>query len=44
MKNYKKIHSIVSIALVLFFVGLMSVSVTHAETYSFVAKWGSYGS
>ncbi|RPJ77942.1 MAG: 6-bladed beta-propeller [Alphaproteobacteria bacterium] len=30
--------------LILLFFGLMSASVTHAETYSFVTKWGSYGS
>jgi len=28
----------------LFFIGLMSASVTHAETYTYVAKWGSPGS
>jgi PKD repeat protein len=27
----------------LLFIGLMSASVTHAETYSFVTKWGSNG-
>ncbi len=30
--------------LILLFFGLLSVSVTHAETYNFVAKWGSGGS
>jgi streptogramin lyase len=30
--------------LVLFFLGLMSASITHAETYTFVTKWGSSGS
>jgi DNA-binding beta-propeller fold protein YncE len=29
--------------LVLLFLGLMSASVTHAETYNFVKKWGSQG-
>jgi S-layer protein (TIGR01567 family) len=28
----------------LLFLGLMSASVTHAETYNFVTKWGLYGS
>lgn len=44
MKNNKNLHSIVSITLALLFIGLMSASVTHAETYTFVTKWGSSGS
>lgn len=30
--------------LILLFLGLMSASVTHAETYNYVNKWGSQGS
>lgn len=35
-----KILSKVCLCLILFFIGLMSASVTHAEYYSFVTKWG----
>ena len=28
---------------ILLFIGLMSASLTHAETYGYVTKWGSYG-
>jgi tripartite motif-containing protein 71 len=28
---------------ILLFLGMMTVSVTHAETYTFVTKWGSTG-
>jgi hypothetical protein len=38
------VFKIASLCLVLLFLGLMSSSVTHAETYYFVTKWGSYGS
>jgi streptogramin lyase len=34
----------VGLCLILLFIGLMSASVTHAETYSLVTKWGSSGS
>jgi tripartite motif-containing protein 71 len=30
--------------LILLFLGFMSTTVTHAETYTFVTKWGSHGS
>lgn len=29
--------------LIILFLGLMSTSVTHAETYKFVTKWGTLG-
>jgi len=35
---------ITSICLIILFLGLMSVSITHAATYTFVTKWGSSGS
>jgi len=38
------IFKITSLFLILLFFGLMSASVTHAETYHFVTKWGSEGS
>ena len=34
---------IMSIYLTILFLGLMSASITHAESYSFVKQWGSYG-
>ena len=44
--NYQQVNISKKILffLVLFFIGLMSASVTHAETYGFVTKWGSQGS
>jgi tripartite motif-containing protein 71 len=30
------------LCLILFFISLMSISITHAEEYKFVTKWGSY--
>jgi len=38
------VFKITSLCLVLLFLGLMSASVTHAESSSFVTKWGSEGS
>ena len=38
------IFKITSLCLVLLLLGLMSAYVTHAETSSFVSKWGSEGS
>jgi PKD repeat protein len=45
MKNQNaNMLRITSIFLVILLFGLMSASITHAETYSFVTKWGSQGS
>jgi len=34
---------IMSLCLIILFLGVMSASVAHAESYKFVTKWGSYG-
>lgn len=43
--NYKNVNmfKITSICLTILFLGLMSASIKHAETYSFVKQWDSYG-
>jgi tripartite motif-containing protein 71 len=43
--KYKHVNlfRITSICLTILFLGLMSASIIHAETYQFVTKWGSYG-
>ena len=42
-RQSKKSNKLV-LCLTIFFLLLMSISVTHAETYNFVMKWGSYSS
>jgi len=37
------VFKIMSFCSILLFLGLMSASITHAETYTFVTKWGSGG-
>jgi DNA-binding beta-propeller fold protein YncE len=43
--KYQKYNILTKIffCLILLFFGLMSASVTHAETYTFITKWGSQG-
>ena len=43
--NYQQVNVSKKIlfCFILLFLGLMSAIVTHAETYTFVTKWGSYG-